>query len=383
MTSLIPVRFALLGGGPGSFIGAVHRTAAELDQRLKLVAGVFSRDPFKSREAGKTFGVEPERVYSDVGALVVGERSRSDAAQLVVIATPNDTHFALARTALNAGFDVISDKPVAANLHEAVKLRSIVKESGCRYGVTYGYSGYPMVREARELVRSGRLGKVRKVVVEYSQGWLACAKENEGDKQARWRTDPLQAGVGGCVADIGVHAFHLAEYVIDRQVAQICADLGRVVPGRRLDDDCNVLLRFEDGARGVLHATQIASGDRNGLRLRAWGEYGGLDWSQENPSQLLVNWLNAPSQVFHAGSAYLSEPAKRASRLPAGHPEGFIEALANLYRAYAESVENRDEPDPSLLPGIEAGVRGVAFVECAVNASRSLKWAALAAADST
>jgi predicted dehydrogenase len=348
-----------------------------LDGRLRLVAGVFSRDVERSRQAGEAFGVARERIYPTLDALIAAERTRADAVQLVVIATPNNTHFSLARTALQAGLDVMSDKPATASVAEAIELRAVIAGSGRRYGLTYTYCGYPMIREAREWVRSGKLGAIRKIVVEYSQGWLARAVENEGNEQARWRTDPSQAGVGGCIADIGVHAFHLAEYVTGERITRLCADLGSVVAGRKLDDDCNILLRFEHGARGVLHASQIASGDRNGLRLRAWGEQGGLDWSQEDPNTLRVNGIDAPTQVLHAGSSYLSEAARRASRLPVGHPEGFIEALANLYSDYADCVGRGVALDPGQVPGIEAGLRGLVFVERAVAASRGLCWTEL------
>ncbi len=374
MSATTPVRLALIGGGPGSFIGPVHRMAAELDGRMKLVAGVFSRNADKSRRAGEAYGIARERSYGDIDALIAGERARADGVDLIAIATPNNSHFAIARSVLEAGFDVISDKPATATLDEAIALRRIVQATGRRYGITYTYSGYAMAREARELVRSGRLGAIRKVVAEYSQGWLAQPVEREGNQQAAWRSDPLAAGAGGCIADIGVHAFHLAEFVSGQLVSRIYADLSSVVAGRVLDDDCQLLLRFSGGARGVLLASQIAAGDRNGLRIRVWGERGGLDWRQEQPDQLIVNWSDAPSQVFHAGSSYLSEPAQRARRLPAGHPEGFIEALANLYRDYAEAIRCGAPLDQDRIPGIEAGVRGLGFVAGALAANRTGSW---------
>jgi predicted dehydrogenase len=370
-----PVRLALIGGGPGSFIGPVHRMAAELDGRMRLVAGVFSRDADKSLRAAEAYGVDRDRSYAGIGELIAGERARGGAgAELIAIATPNSTHFAIARSALEAGLDVISDKPVTATLDEALSLRRIVRETGCRYGVTYTYSGYAMVREARELVRSGRLGAIRKIVAEYSQGWLARPVEREGNQQAAWRSDPAIAGTGGCIADIGVHAFHLAEFISGQRVSRLYADLAAVVPGRVLDDDCQVLLRFANGARGALLASQIAAGDRNGLRIRLWGEEGGIDWSQETPDRLVVNWIDAPTQVLHAGSSYLSEAGRGVSRLPPSHPEGFIEALANLYRDYAVAIRVGTPLDHSRVPGIDAGVRGLSFVAAALAANGTGSW---------
>jgi predicted dehydrogenase len=372
-----PVRLALIGGGPGSFIGPVHRLAAELDGRLRLVAGAFSRNLRKSRAAAQDYGIPPERAYHGIDELIAGERERADRPELVAIATPNSSHFAIARAALEAGFDVISDKPATATREEAAALRRIVRDSGRRYGVTYTYSGYAMVHEAREWVRSGRLGALRRIVVEYSQGWLAQSVEHSGNVQAAWRADPAIAGAGGCIGDIGVHAFHLAEFVCGMPVERIYADLGSVVAGRLLDDDCQLILRFEGGARGVLLASQIAAGSRNGLHLRIWGERGGLEWYQEEPDRLTVSWADAPSQVLFAGSPYLSAPARRLARLPAGHPEGFIEALANLYREYAQAIRAGVPLDEDKVPGIDAGTRGVEFVQRAVAGSHTGEWARL------
>ncbi|HEY0341838.1 MAG TPA: Gfo/Idh/MocA family oxidoreductase [Steroidobacteraceae bacterium] len=375
MSVSAPVRLALIGGGPGSFIGPIHRMAAELDGRMRLVAGVFSRDADKSLRAAEAYGIPRERSYAGIDELLAGERARGAAgAELIAIATPNSTHLPIARAALEAGFDVISDKPVTATLDEAIALRGIVRKTGRRYGVTYTYSGYAMVREARELVRSGRLGTIRKIVAEYSQGWLARPVERDGNQQAAWRSDPAIAGAGGCIADIGVHAFHLAEFISGLRVTRMCADLAAVVPGRVLDDDCQILLRFANGARGVLLASQIAAGDRNGLRIRIWGEAGGLDWSQETPDRLVLNWIDAPTQVLHAGSSYLSEPARGVSRLPPGHPEGFIEALANLYRDYAVAIRVGTPLDHDRVPGIDAGVRGLGFVTGALAANGTGSW---------
>lgn len=370
-----PIRFAMVGGGPGSFIGPVHRMAAELDGRLRLVAGAFSRDDAKSTQAARAWGVADERTYADYSQMITAERARDDGAELVVVATPNHLHFEVSAAALRAGMHVMSDKPATLDLAEARDLAKAVAASGRHYGLTYTYTGYPMIREAREIVRRGDLGPVRKVVVEYAQGWLSRPIERDGDKQAGWRADPALAGVGGCIGDIGVHAFNIAEFVSGVRVERLCADLAAVVPGRTLDDDCNVLLRFEGGARGVLIASQISAGARNGLRLQVYGEKGGLTWSHERHTELTVDGLDGPTQILHAGTAYLSAPARAASRLPTGHPEGFIEAFANLYRDLADAIAE-GRPDAGLVPGIADGVRGMAFVETAV-AANGKGWVAL------
>lgn len=362
------LRMAMVGGGPGSFIGPVHRMAAELDGRIRLVAGVFSRDRAKSAQAADTWGVAPDRVYPDHHTMFAAERARADGVQLVSVVTPNHLHFEVSAAALKSGLHVISDKPATLNLAEARALAEIVAASGKQYGLTYTYTGYPMVREARETVARGDLGAVRKVVVEYSQGWLSTPLERDGDnKQASWRADPKQSGVGGCIGDIGVHAFNIAEFITGRRVERLCADVATVVPGRGLDDDCNVLLRFEGGARGVLIASQISAGARNGLTISVYGEKGGLTWSHEDPNVLTLDWLEGPSHVLHAGSGYLGPAARAVTRLPTGHPEGFIEAFATIYRDFADAIEGRVG---SLVPDITEGVRGMAFVERAVAASR-------------
>ncbi|RAK50753.1 Gfo/Idh/MocA family protein [Phenylobacterium deserti] len=364
-----PVRMAMVGGGPGAFIGPVHRMAAELDARIQLVAGAFSRDTEKCRAAAALWDVAPDRAYADYRDMMRAEAARPDGAQLVAIVTPNHLHLPVAQAALEAGLHVISDKPATATLDEALELRRVVEGSGRLFGLTYTYTGYPMVREAREIVRRGDLGRIRKVVVEYSQGWLSEPIEQAGDnKQAGWRTDPTESGAGGCSGDIGVHAFNIAEFVSGLQVERVCADLSTVVPGRALDDDCNVLLRFQGDVPGVLVASQIAAGDRNGLRLRVYGEKGGLDWSHESPNTLTLNWLSAPTQTLHAGSGYLSDAAVAATRLPTGHPEGFIEAFGNIYRDFAEAIATGTRPDT--VPGILAGVRGMAFIDRAILSSR-------------
>ena len=365
----------MVGGGPGAFIGPVHRMAAELDGQIRLVAGAFSSDAGRSAEAGQAWGV---RAYSGYGEMLAAEASRDDGAELVAVVTPNHLHFEVSAAALQAGLHVMCDKPATLNLAEAQALAGIVRASGRLYGLTHTYTGYPMVREARAIIARGDLGRVRKIVVEYAQGWLSRPLERDGDnKQAGWRSDPALSGVGGCIGDIGVHAFNIAEFVSGVRVEQLCADLGSVVPGRALDDDCNVLLGFEGGARGVLIASQISAGARNGLRLQVYGETGGLTWSHERPTELTVDHLDGATQTLHAGSAYLSAPARAITRLPTGHPEGFIEAFATLYRDFADAIV-AGRTDAAPVPGIIEAVRGMAFIETAVAASgRRTGWVRL------
>ena len=358
----------MVGGGPGAFIGPVHRMAAELDGKIRLVAGAFSRDVAKTAEVARAWGVSADRAYGDYRQMIAAEAARDDGVELVAVVTPNHLHFEVSVAALQAGIHVMSDKPATLNLAEAKALAQAVSASGKLYGLAHVYTGYPMVREAREIVRRGDLGAVRKVVVEYAQGWLSRPLERDGDKQAGWRADPALAGVGGAISDIGTHAFNLAEFIGGAPVERLCADLAAVVPGRRLDDDCNVLLRFAGGARGVLIASQISAGARNGLSIKVYGEKGGLAWSHERPAELTVDWLDAPSQVLHASASYLSAPAQAASRIPTGHPEGFIEAFANLYRDFADAIA-AGRADAHLVPGISEAVRGMAFVETAVAAN--------------
>ena len=363
-----PLRMAMVGGGPGAFIGPVHKMAAELDGAIELVAGAFSRDPQKNRAAADAWGLAADRVYDDWRALIAAEAARADGAELVAVVTPNHLHLPVAKAALEAGLHVISDKPATATLAEAQELRGAVAASGRLFALTYTYTGYPMVREAREIVRRGDLGALRKVVVEYSQGWLAEPIERGGDnKQAGWRTNPGEAGLGGCIGDIGVHAFNIAEFVSGARVERLSAQLSRIVPGRALDDDCNMLLRFAGGAPGVLIASQVAAGDRNGLRLRVYGDRGGLDWSHEQPDRLALNWLDRPAQTLHAGAPYLSGASLTATRLPTGHPEGFVEAFANIYRDFAGAILAGAAAEG--VPDALEGVRGMAFVERAIQSS--------------
>lgn len=357
------IRMGMVGGGPGAFIGPVHRLAAEMDREIELVAGAFSSDADRSIAGGAAYGIGPDRSYPSLDAMLMAEKGRADGIEMVVIATPNRHHLAAARAALEAGIAVMCDKPLTATLEEAQTLATVVERAGLPFGVTYTYAGYPLVREAKTRVAAGVLGTIRKVVVEYPQGWLAG---DAAGKQAAWRIDPASAGIGGCIADIGVHAFHLAEFVSGRKVVRLLADLGRVVPGRALDDDCQILLRFDNGARGVLLASQISVGERNGLRLRVYGDKAGLDWRQEEPNCLWLNHADGRSELIRAGDPGLSPAAMSASRTPGGHPEGYLEAFANLYRDFARLMRGGQSP---LLPGLADGMRGMAFIDTAVRAS--------------
>ncbi|MFM2370804.1 MAG: hypothetical protein RIS85_526 [Pseudomonadota bacterium] len=359
------LRMGMVGGGPGAFIGPVHRFAAEMDREIELVAGVFSSNAERSAAAGDSYRIDPARAYPSLDAMFAGEAAREDGIDFVSIVTPNHNHLPSARAALAAGLPVITDKPLTATLAEAHELAGLVASAALPFGVTYTYSGYPLVREARARIAAGQIGTIRKVVVEYPQGWLAG--EAVG-KQAEWRVDPAKAGLGGCIGDIGVHAFQLAEFVTGLRVTEMLADLGAVVPGRLLDDDCTILLRFDNGARGVLLASQIEVGELNGLRIRAYGDKGGIVWKQEVPNTLTLHSLDGRTEIIHAGGSQLGPDAASRTRTPAGHPEGYLEAFANLYRDFAALVRGEAAP---LLPGIADGVRGMTFIDTAVSASRA------------
>jgi predicted dehydrogenase len=370
------LRFGMVGGGRGAFIGAVHRIAAQMDGRAELVAGAFSSDPQRSRDSAADLFVAAERAYGSYRDMAVAEAARPSGERLdfVVIVTPNDQHFPAATLFLEHGFNVVCDKPVTLTLVEARALRESVSRSGKVFVLTHNYTGNAMVKQARALVRSGALGTLRKVVVEYSQGWLARDIESGGHKQASWRTDPARSGAAGCMGDIGTHAENLARYVTGLRIAELCADLTTFVPGRRLDDDGNLLLRFEGGARGVLHSSQIAVGEENKLSLRVYGNEASLEWQQEHPNELVVKYPDRPREILRRGNGYVGEDAQRVTRIPAGHPEGYLEAFANLYReafrAIAAEVAGEPPPDDLDLPGIDDGVAGMAFIEAAVASAR-------------
>lgn len=374
------IRYGMVGGGRGAFIGAVHRIAANMDGQIELVCGAFSSDPEKSKASGADLYLPPARCYGSFAEMIAAEKElpEGDRMDFISIVTPNHVHFPPAKLALENGFHVLSDKPATYDLAEAKELKALVKKSGLLYGLTHNYTGYPLIKEARELVHSGKLGKIRKVVVEYPQGWLATRIEASGQKQAAWRTDPKRSGAAGCIGDIGTHAENLAEYVTGLQISELAADLTAFVKGRKLDDDGNVLLRFKSGAKGVLHASQISVGEENNLNLRVYGELGGLEWHQREPNTLLLKWPDRPMEVYRTANGYLSAAAKAAGRTPPAHPEGYLEAFANIYRNFAGAIRARIEKrrlakdDPTLdFPKIEDGVRGMAFIEAVVASSKA------------
>jgi Predicted dehydrogenases and related proteins len=369
------LRLGMIGGGRGAFIGAVHRMAARLDDRYELVAGAFSSDPQRSRESGAELLLDPGRCYASVDEMIPAESARADRIDLVAIVTPNHLHYAAARKFLDAGCHVICDKPMTTSVADADDLVSAAERAQRVLAVTYNYSGYPLVRQAKEMIAAGELGEVRLVQVEYAQDWLTTPLEVEGQKQASWRTDPQKAGAAGSVGDIGTHAFHLAEFVSGLRVTQIGADLSTHVAGRKLDDDAQMLLRFANGARGALWCTQIAPGNENGLRLRIYGAKGGLEWSQEEPNHMRHAPYGQQPRVIARGGPGLAPIAANAARIPAGHPEGYLEGFAQVYRDIADLIAAYDAkiapPAGALLvPTAKDGLRGVQFVQAAVESSR-------------
>jgi predicted dehydrogenase len=372
------LRMGMVGGGPGAFIGPVHRIAAEMDGKIELVAGAFSQSAERSRAGGGTYKIDPARAYADYREMIAAESKRADGIDFVSIVTPNHMHLPVALAALEAGLPVMSDKPATMNYEEALTLEAAVKKSGLPYGLTHTYSGYGMVREARALCASGKLGKIRKVAVEYFQGWMTKDVENSGHKQAAWRADPAQNGRGGCIGDIGTHAFHLLEYVSGIEVTGMNATLRTVVEGRRLDDDCNAIVRMANGATGTVCASQVAAGDLNEMRLRIYGENGSLDWRHLDANRLRVKWQDGPEEIRHAATGYLSESARNTFRVPAGHPEGYLEAFAVLYREFADGLlawkQGQANPLPATLPGIAAAVRGMRYIERTIESSRTESW---------
>jgi predicted dehydrogenase len=373
----------MVGGGSDAFIGSIHRLAAFMDGQIELVCGCFSIDPEKSLSSGKSYYLPDNRVYKTYRdmfehevKLPAGERM-----DFVTIVTPNYAHFEPAMMALERGFHVVVDKPVTFTLDEAKALAAKVKETGLTLALTHTYSGYPAVKEARERVRRGDFGELRRIYVEYPQGWLSSKVEDSGNAQASWRTDPKRSGKAGCMGDIGTHAFHLAEYISGLRAVEICAELNVFVPGRLLDDDGAALIRFDNGARGVLMATQIAAGEENAIKIRLYGNKGGLEWAQMEPNTLWLKWTDRPVEMVRTGQGYMSQISKHNSRTPAGHPEGYLEAFANIYRNFSLTVRAKLEnkkPEPEWLdfPGIEDGVRGMQFIETVVKAGYddTAKW---------
>ncbi|QQP87423.1 Gfo/Idh/MocA family oxidoreductase [Skermanella sp. TT6] len=377
------LRLGMVGGGRGAFIGAVHRIAARLDDRWELVAGALSSDPQRARDSAADLHIAADRAYSDFCEMARAEAWRPDGIDAVAIVTPNHLHHPAARAFLDAGIHVICDKPMTATVAQAEDLAAAVEASGRLFALTHNYTGYPMVRHARALLAEGGLGTLRVVQVEYPQDWLTVSLEATGQKQAAWRTDPVQSGGGGCIGDIGTHAFNLAEFVTGLHCTQIAADLSSFVEGRRVDDNVNMLLRFSSGARGMLWSSQVAPGHENGLRLRVFGDKAGLEWHQEQPNHLRVTRFGEPPRLVTRNGPGSGPAAAHASRIPAGHPEGYLEGFAQIYSDIAEQVAARiegREPDSAslLVPTVADGVRGVRFISAAVDSSRNnAAWTAL------
>lgn len=372
----------MVGGGQGAFIGEVHRIAARLDGHIELVCGAFSSNPKKSKASGKELYLPSNRVYADYKTMMKQEAllPEDERMDFVSIVTPNHMHFPPAKLALESGFHVVCDKPVTFSLAEAKKLKALIKKKKRLFALTHNYTGYPMVKEARDMVAKGKLGKIRRCVVEYPQGWLATRLESSGQKQAAWRTDPKRSGKAGCMGDIGTHAENLLEYVTGLKIKELCADLNTFVPGRKLDDDGAMLLKLEKGAKGVLFASQIAVGEENNIRLRVYGEKGGIDWSQMEPNSMVVRMLGKPMEIKRTGVGNFSKAAENASRIPAGHPEGFLEAFANIYKNFAlslQAIKAGKKPNPTHLdfPDIDDGIRGMQFIDKVLASSKSKsKW---------
>lgn len=382
------LRMGMVGGGPGAFIGEVHRKAARMDGAIDLVAGAFDIDPKKSQQMGQELCVDPKRTYSDYRTMIEQELKLDPGQRIdfVSVTTPNNWHFPIARDFLQAGFNVMCEKPMTMTVKEAVELEKIVKQTRRVFGLMHNYTGYPMVKLARDMVRQGDIGRVLKIVVQYPQGWLIRPIERQGQQQASWRTDPKQSGAAGCMGDIGTHAENLAEYITGLRIKELAADLTTFVKGRRLDDDGNCLLRFQGGAKGLLHASQISVGQENNLAIWVHGENQSLEWHQEHPNYLYVYPINGPVQVWRRGNDYVKEKspaAGRGTRIPFGHPEAFLEAFANNYRNFADTVLARAErakPDPLALdfPGVSDGVRGMKFIEAVVKSSaKNAAWVQL------
>jgi predicted dehydrogenase len=370
----------MVGGGPGAFIGAVHRIAARMDDHYELVAAALSSDPGRSRAAAQDLHIAPDRAYGSYTEMARAEAARADRVEAVAIVTPNNLHYPMAKTFVEAGFHVICDKPLTTTLEEALDLEKIVKRSNIIFGLTHNYTGYPMVRQARQMIADGELGKIRIVQVEYAQDWLATPLEQTGQKQAAWRTDPAQSGPGGSLGDIGTHAYNLACFVTGLNCREVAADVSIFVPGRRLDDNVQLMLRFAEGAKGALWASQVATGNANNLRLRVYGEKAGLEWHQEEPNDLLFAKLGETPEILRRPGSGGNSPAAHASRIPAGHPEGYLEAFAQLYTDLAEQIyarrENRKPSAASLLvPTVDDGVEGMRFIAATLESSkRNAAW---------
>lgn len=376
------IRLGMVGGGTGAFIGAVHRIAARLDNKFGLVAGAFSSDPERARQSGAELGIAPERVYDDFKQMAIREARLKQGIEAVAIVTPNHLHYAAAREFLKRGIHVICDKPLTSTLADAKKLVKLVENGNALFVLTHNYTGYPMVRQAREMVRDGQLGQIRLVQVEYAQDWLAEPLERAGQKQAAWRTDPAQSGAGGSTGDIGTHAYNLAEFVSGLELEALSADVHTFVEGRKLDDNAHVLLRFKGGAKGMLWCSQVAVGHENGLKLRVYGSMGALEWAQESPNELGFTKLGEPRQRMTRAGAGAGAAAARMSRIPAGHPEGYLEGFANIYSEAAAAIlaarQGLAPPADVIYPTVYDGLKGVAFVEsCIASSRRNGAWVTL------
>ena len=379
------LNMGLIGGGPGAFIGDVHRKAAILDGGVNLVSGTFSRDKTKSQKAGKTYYLNPNRIFQDHKMMINNELNLpiEERIDFVAITTPNNSHYQIAMEFLNAGFHVMCEKPMTFNVEEALSLKQKVNDTGLVFGLMHNYTGYPMVKLARDFVRKGELGEIRKIVVQYPQGWLTTPLENTGHIQAEWRTDPSQSGGAGSIGDIGTHAENLSHYITGLDITHVCADLSMMVEGRQLDDDGNCLLKFENGAKGLIHVSQIACGEENNLAIWVYGEKKSLEWHQENPNELLVREGNGPNQIWRRGNEYVTEvspAASRATRLPSGHPEGFLEAFANIYVNFTDTIRAQylhEPPSEEILdfPNVNDGLRGMQVIEAVLKSTKSdQKW---------
>jgi predicted dehydrogenase len=376
------IKMGMVGGGRGAFIGAVHRMAAALDGQIELVCGAFSADAQKSKLSGEDFFLLANRVYGSYEEMILTEKKlpKGERMDFISIVTPNHMHYGPAKMALENGFHVVCDKPLSFDMKEAKTLQKLVKKTGLRFALTHNYTGYPMVKEARDMVQKGKIGEIRKIVVEYPQGWLSTHVEATDNKQAAWRTDPKRSGIAGAMGDIGTHAENLAEYITGLHITKLCADLNTFVPGRRLDDDGNVLLEFNNGAKGILFATQIAAGEENNLKIRIYGTKAGLEWAQMEPNSLQVKWLDKPLEILRTGVGKLSKASLAHTRIPAGHPEGYLEAFANIYRNFAYCLQadlagKKVDPVYEDFPSVEDGVRGMQFIERVVaSAGTDRKW---------
>ena len=367
------IKLGMVGGGEGAFIGEVHRIAARMDERFHLCAGALCSDPERSLKSALDLGLPEDRSYSDYKEMAISESQRDDGINFVSIVTPNHLHHPIAKAFLEVGINVICDKPMTMNSEEAQELIDISESSDLIFAVTYNYSGYPLIREAREIIKKGDLGSIRIIKVEYIQDWLTEPIENTGQKQASWRVDPKKSGIGGSIGDIGTHAFHLAHFVTQQLPNKISADLSCFVEGRELDDNAHILMRYESGAKGMIWSSQVAPGNENNLKIQIYGEKGGLIWQQENPNELILNLLNQPSRRLTRGSSFVGDQSARLTRIPAGHPEGYLEGFANIYREVADEFSAKISGKPIskdiLYPTSREGLYGVSFIEAAIESN--------------